>query len=147
MPTSDIKHPGHRETCRLMRQYVELYHDDALWLKLFSLDEVFDYIEKIPYAYDREIWGNGVEGIVRPARFRELPGLDCKKKAILVGCWARCNGLQYKFVAVDDTGRGITHVFAAVEETPGNWVSMDCTVEGLFRPGSPMKNVVYAEEF
>jgi hypothetical protein len=130
-----------------MRELVEKFYEDARGLARLSLDQIFDYVAALPYVMDSEIWGEGVEKIARPARFQELPGIDCKKKAILVGCWARCNGLRYRFVAVDDTGRGVSHVFAEVEESPGMWVSMDCTLPGLFRPGSPMPNVRFAEVF
>ncbi len=145
MANSNTKHPGYRKVGYWMREYTELYFGDARCLAHLSTDEIFAFVENIPYAYDREIWGPGNEGIVRPARFKELPGLDCKKKAILVACWARCNQKGYRFIAVDDTGHGVSHVFCEIEEAPGFWVSMDCTIPGLFKPGSPMPNVKFAE--
>ena len=146
MTTEIISHPGYREVGRLMRQFVEQFHEDVRPLAALSVDEIFDYVDRIPYRFDREVWGVGTESLVRPARFNEFDGLDCKKKSIFVGCWARCNKIGYRFIAVDDTGRGISHVFCEIEETPGHWVSMDCTVTGLFRPGSAMPNIRVAEE-
>jgi hypothetical protein len=147
MPNEVLTHPGYRVVCKKMRDIVEEFHGDVAHLARLSTDELFSLVEKIPYVMDGDVWGGGREAIARPARFRELRGLDCKKKAILVGCWARCRGIGYRFVAVDDTGNGISHVFAEVEEVPGWWVSMDCTIPGLFRPGAPMPNVRYAEVF
>lgn len=128
-----------------MREWVEKFHEDARSFARFSVDEIFDHVAAIPYVMDVEVWGVGEEGLARPARFNEFRGIDCKKKAIFIGCWARCNGIRYRFVAVDDTGKGVSHVFAEVELEPGFWVSMDCTIKGLFRPGSPMPLVRYAE--
>lgn len=147
MPTTYVKHPGYPAVCRAMRDIVERYHTDVARFKDFSTDEIFDYVERIPYVMDKDVWGVGTETVARPARFRELPGLDCKKKAIFIASWARIRGMGYRFVVVDDTGGGVSHVFAEVEESPGHWVSMDCTLPGLFRPGSPMPNVIYAEVF
>lgn len=130
-----------------MRKIVEQYHRDVSWMAAMSADEVFSHVARIPYQRDAEVWGAAAEVIARPARFGEFRGLDCKKKAILVACWARNRGIGYRFVVVDDTGLGVSHVFCEVEEAPGWWVSMDCTLPGLFRPGSPMPMVRYAEVF
>ncbi len=143
--TRNIAHPGYKVVGRLMHGFVEEFYRDAMPWSNYSTDEFFDYVENIPYVLDANVWGVGKETLTRPARFNELSGLDCKKKAIFVACWARCKGISYNFIAVDDTGQGITHVFCEVEETPGNWITMDCTLPGLFRPGSPMPNVKYAE--
>ncbi len=145
METQTISHPGYRGVCRAMRYLVDRYYADVRDLARLSMDDFFDYVAAIPYVMDSDMWGEGRELIARPARFGELTGLDCKKKAILVGCWARCRGIGYRFVVVDDTGAGFSHVFAEVEESPGFWVTMDCTLPNLFRPGSPMPNVRVAE--
>jgi len=140
-----IDHPGFKEVGRLMRDVVELYHRDVQPLAGLSADEIFAYVERIPYVFDRDVWGAEAEAIARPARFNELEGLDCKKKAIFIACWARCNRIDYRFWAVDDTGAGISHVFCEIEEAPGYWVSMDCTLKGLFKPGAAMPAIKYAE--
>lgn len=127
-----------------MRESVLAFASDVAFVKGWTPDQIFDYVEKIPYVGDWELVDESEEIVSRPARFSDLPGLDCKKKAIFIACWAQVNGYPWRFIAVDDTGKGISHVFADVKIN-GEWLTMDCTVEGLFRPGSPMPEVQHAE--
>ena len=139
-----IEHPGHRDVGALMRLCVEMFAEDVRPVAHFSIQEIFDHVANLPYIADANWLGNKKEAVTRPARFGELRGLDCKKKAIYVACWARLNGFPFRFIAVDDTGGGISHVFADVYYR-GGWVTMDCTLPRLYRPGSKMSGVRFAE--
>lgn len=150
-----LNHPGFKGVGSQMRRYVDLYAGDVEPLKNLSIDGIFRYVENLPYVDDETVTrleGLGIvdeEIICRPARFTELPGLDCKKKSILIGCWAKLNKIPFRFLAVNDTNflgeLGITHVLCQILIN-GEWVSMDATLPGLFYPGGPMPLVRYAEE-
>jgi len=149
-----LAHGGKELTGRYMYHFATDFASDLGGLRALPFPSFYSRVQDIPYRSDDELFpedqGRIVEVVARPGLLmnrRIFPRLDCKKKSILIGCWARCRGLRYRFVAVDDTGRGVSHVFAEVEESPGAWVSMDCTLPGLFRPGSPMPNVRFAEVF
>lgn len=130
-----------------MHKWVSLYCEDALPLVNMGISEIFQYVENLPYIYDDQI-DPDKEFLYRPARFKELPGLDCKKKSILIACWATLKNIPYRFLAVNDSNDlgsdGISHVFCQIF-TAGNWISMDATLPNLFYPGGPMPLVRYAE--
>lgn len=92
-----------------MYRLIEGFHKDLGRLAAMSLPEFFDYVKKIPYQRDKR----GVETVARPSLLlREFPTLDCKKKAILICSWARCNGIPYRLVACSERpDRKFHHVF------------------------------------
>lgn len=135
-------HPGHRAVGALMREWVERFFDDLYFARGWSVAQIFEWVENIPYQED-----GGDEVVARPSRILELGVADCKKKSILIACWAKINGIPYRFLAVNDVDfsgmDGIRHVFCVVW-LRGGWLSMDATIKGLYTPGSPMP-VNYAE--
>ena len=97
-----------------MYRFVERFHRDLGKLASMPLAEFFDYVKKIPYRRDRR----GVETVARPGLLlKEFPALDCKKKAILICAWARCNGIPYRLVACSERpDKKIHHVFPQIKE-------------------------------
>ena len=136
----EIPHPGFKRVGEQMREAVARNSSDMAFTRGWSMQRVFEYIEALPYLEDSMLVDPQTEVIGGPRSFVGLPGIDCKKKAVMVACWARENGIPWHFVAVDDTGLGISHVFAEVFDS-GQWVSMDCTIRGIFKPGSAMPTV------
>lgn len=91
----------------------------------------FDYVRLIPYQSDSSRFpGRIIELVSRPAYLLDrgiFPTIDCKKKAILIGAWARAHGFPYRFLAVsmDEDGH-IHHVFPQIDFGRG-WVTADAT--------------------
>lgn len=129
-----------------MQLWIAMFWPDieAMGMKTFSMWEIFRFVARLPYAQDFELLnGEQSEILTRPARWRELGGLDCKKKAILIACWARANRLPYRLEAVD-YGRGVSHVFPAVK-IGGAWVNMDASIFGQSFPGDKIRGMVNQE--
>jgi len=144
-----IAHPGFRGVGKKMHDEVQKYFQDAAPLAALNVQQIFDYVASIPYIDDSEALNADDEFLARPARFKELQGLDCKKKSILIACWAVLNNIPYRFIAVNDTTDsgedGVSHVFCQILLS-GEWISMDATLPNIFSPGAPMPLVRYAEE-
>lgn len=110
----------------------------------------FDYVKAIPYESDIQKFPERViELVARPlySMNREiLPRIDCKKKSILIGSWARGNGLPFRYLAVSDSpDKTVTHVFPQIDFRDGaGWVTVDATLpENKIGQGF---NVTYAAE-
>lgn len=90
-----------------------------------SLPEVHKIVRSIPYKRDTA----PVEVVGRPARLLngDFAGLDCKKKAILIGAWAKRNYVPWRFVASSRRpDRRYHHVFPQLR-IAGEWVNADAT--------------------
>jgi transglutaminase-like putative cysteine protease len=108
----------------------------------------FDFVRAIPYVSDDDRFpGRVVELVPRPAHLLDrgrFPALDCKKKAILIGAWARGNGYPYRFLAVSHrVDREVHHVFPQINFGKG-WVTVDATFPD-FEIGAPQP-VTFAAE-
>lgn len=86
-------------------------------------------VRKIPYRRD----DSPIEVVARPKYLieRAAGGLDCKKKAVLLGAWLNANGFQplkdWRFVAMSSKPSGqIHHVFPQVNMA-GEWKNADAT--------------------
>lgn len=96
----------------------------------------FDYVKMIPYESDEDkIPERVVEFVARPLYTMNramLPRIDCKKKSILIGSWARANDLPYRYIAVSDSpDREVSHVFPQIDFRDGRgWVNVDATLPG-----------------
>lgn len=102
-----------------------LYKGKATRLGKLPLVAFFDFVRTIPYRIDpkpREI-------VSRPAhsiRFKHA-GLDCKKKAILMGSWAFLRGTPWRYVASSKRpDRRLHHTYAEYK-MGGKWLPMDAT--------------------
>lgn len=92
-----------------------------------SLPEIYKFVKSIPYKRDIA----PVETISRPVRsISAIPlsgGLDCKKKAILIGAWALCNGIPFQFVASSNSKtKRVHHVYPQLKLS-GTWKTADAT--------------------
>lgn len=95
----------------------------------------FDYVRLIPYQSDTTRFpGRVIELVPRPSYLLDrtlFPKIDCKKKAILVGAWARGNNLPFRFLAVSmREDEFIHHVFPQIDFGRG-WITADATFPGF----------------
>jgi len=101
-------------------------------LERLPFPDFFDRVRGIPYATDEEITGRDDEVAARPLYLLDrkiFPFLDCKKKAILIGSWARAQKppLAFRFLAVSEyPDKKIHHVFPQIDFGAG-WINCDAT--------------------
>jgi len=99
---------------RHMERIIKTYSDDISPLDDLSLNEYFDFIKKIPYQEDGQN-----EMLDRPKELlnpKKWPGLDCKKKAILMASYLQKRGLKWALVAVcEKLGDDIHHVYTLLK--------------------------------
>jgi len=89
----------------------------------FDLGEYYDFVRMIPYKIDKK----PVEIIGRPIRLVQLGKLDCKKKSVMIGCYATIKNIPFRFVASSNRkSREIHHVFPELYIC-GEWISYDAT--------------------
>jgi len=142
-------HEGKELTGREMYRLAEIYSSDLGEFAAWPFSAFFDYVRCIPYLSDEDRFPSRmVEVLSRPKYLLDrsiFPRIDCKKKAILIACWAKCKNISYRFVAVGELGGPVSHVFCQVKES-GTWCTMDCTIPGLYTPGAPMPTVTSAFE-
>lgn len=130
------------EMARLVREYSRdlrnFTTNDGRPVLSLSLQEFFDLVRAIPYQVDRR----GVEIITRPwhALTSEWPGLDCKKKQILVASYLQEHAIPWRFVAVSSRPDGEIHHVIVEAKLRGEWVEIDATYPhnelGQLRPWS-----------
>lgn len=140
----------YRQTGNKMKEVINKFSSDIGDLKNLDLDEYYDLVRKIPYTYDQAKWdlnGEDVELLVRPKiileKFKNI-GIDCKKKAILIGSWFKEHNLLNRLVCVSEmTNKEPHHVFNQLMLN-GNWVNVDATYPH-YKLFSPKKNITYME--
>jgi hypothetical protein len=107
-------------------------------LAQLPLPEFYGMVRQIPYRRDNR----PIEVVARPRYLIERAhlGLDCKKKAVLMGAWFNAHrlrpGRDWRFVAVSTKNSGsIHHVFPQVNLS-GSWKNADGTYRymRLFAP-------------
>lgn len=125
-----------RQTLSLMYYQVETHFKDLGPLLRLPLLKYFDMVRHIPYIRDRK----KKEVVPRPGLNLTFAagGLDCKKKATLIGAWARGQvpPIPYRFVASSTRpDRKIEHVFPQLF-LGGKWRNADATYSHykLFAP-------------
>lgn len=121
-PLKSVKQTG-EECARL----VKLYHSDLGPLSKLPLKSFFNLVKRLPYLSDPK----GQEFISRPkaslnpaAKYR-----DCDDKAILMGSWAKANGVPARFLAVSTNPKNPKKLHHCVIEMNlnGNWEVIDPT--------------------
>ena len=133
-----------RAMYRLARQYAgdlsriyRMGNDGARKLADMSVPEMFDFVRKLPYKQDKK----PIEVVMRPGYIiRHAPnGIDCKKKAILMGAYFYKRGIPFRFIASSRRkDRKITHVYPQAK-LRSRWVNMDATYPH-YRPGQRKRN-------
>jgi hypothetical protein len=101
-------------------------------LASLPLLDYYNVVRKMPYLRDKK----PVETIARPRLLLngEFSGVDCKKKAILIGSWLRLNGRRsipgfqgWRLISVSTRpDKKIHHVFPQVK-IGGEWLNLDAT--------------------
>ncbi len=139
---------GKELTGERMYAFVDRYFTDlGAWLRRSFMDW-YNYVKSIPYISDVERFPDRILEIVpRPKYLLDrsiFPKIDCKKKSILIGAWAKGNGIPFRFVAVSERpDHEVTHVFPQVDLGKG-WENADATLpEYHFGQGF---NVTFATE-
>jgi len=90
-----------------------------------SLTDAFYAISNIPYLEDTA----PVEIVSRPAYINDLPGADCKKKAIMMSSYLKLNKVPYRLVAISEMpDKHVHHVFTQANLN-GTWFNLDPTYE------------------
>jgi len=120
----------------------KFFNDLGKYLDL-GLRDFFNFVRSIPYKEDSK----GKEVTARPKYLitrKYFSGLDCKKKATLMGAWFNAHNIPWKLVAVaENPEKEIHHVYVQAKIN-GDWKNVDPTYSNfeLFE-GKP--NVTYAE--
>jgi len=119
-----------------MYQLIETFHSDLDHIAAISggvkrdivrmsLPEFYNVVRKIQYRRDTK----PVEVVSRPShilKFSRL-GMDCKKKAILLGSFLRTRGIPYRLIGSSKNPNGkIHHVFPQAFLN-GEWRNVDAT--------------------
>ncbi len=143
------------QTGRRMYRLVEQFHGDLRCVYLvagvrrvpvadISLPGFHSLVRAIPYRRDDA----PIEVVARPIRIfrRREDGMDCKKKGILLGAWARCNRVPFRFVAASSRkDRKIHHVYPELRYR-GRWTNADATYShymlGQHNPGETTREVL-----
>lgn len=113
------------DTARGMYDLVRQTSADIKNLKRLPLSDYFFFVKNIPYRQDRK----PREIIARPEHLLKYrsSGLDCKKKAILIGSWAKENKIPFRFVATSRRPSGhIHHVYPELKIS-GRYIPIDAT--------------------
>ena len=110
-------------------------------LSELNLKQFYDFVRTIPYRMDN----SPIEVISRPRHIIKLKnkGMDCKKKAILIGSYLKKNNIPFRFIASSNKPhKRIHHIFPQVQLF-GEWRNMDATYQNylMFEP----KRVTAAE--
>lgn len=87
------------------------FRDLGKYLDL-TLKDFFNFVRDIPYKEDAD----GIEVTSRPkyliSKRYNFEGLDCKKKATLMGAWFNAHGIPWRLVAVSEKpDKEIHHIF------------------------------------
>jgi hypothetical protein len=125
-------HEGKELTGTEMYRLVDTYWSDLGGLRYWDFPSYFDMVRKIPYESDMEKYPGGVtEEVARPGYLLNramIPKLDCKKKSILIGAWAKAQSHPFRFLAASDRlDKEVVHVFPQIDFGNG-WVTVDATL-------------------
>lgn len=96
-------------------------------LSQLSFDKYFDFVKNIKYRKDTP----PVEKVGRPlwimAQVNAGKGIDCKKKAVLIGAYLHLHGVPFRFIGSScREDRQIHHIFPQADFGNG-WINVDAT--------------------
>lgn len=111
-----------------------------------TLQEAYNFVKNIPYSEDK------IEIIGRPLKFWQLfkegylKGLDCKKKAILMGIYASVNKIpQYLKVISTRKDKKVHHIFN-VFKINNKLIDVDATYY-FYKIGEVPYKITYSEVY
>ena len=151
MATYDFPHKGRAQTARWMYLLAEKFAGDIGELASLSLPEYHTFVAQLPYRNDEIAWGDPFREVVaRPgyilqmAKNDQIRGIDCKKKAILIGAWCTQNAVPWELMAMSEQpDREIHHVFPIVG-LADSWINADATY-ARYRLGAAKPELTNAE--
>lgn len=151
MATYDFPHSGRAQTARWMYHLAEKFAGDIGHLAQLPLMDMHAFVGSLPYASDDRAWGDPFREVVARPRYLlemlkngEISGIDCKKKAILLGAWATRNGIPWELIAMSERpDKEIHHVFPLLG-LGGTWVNADATYS-RYRLGAAKPEMTNAE--
>lgn len=113
------------QTSANMYRIARAWKDDIALYATLNLQELFDFLRKIPYNADPD----EVEFLQRPyfTISESGKGGDCDDKAICVGAWCELNGHPYYFEAVSTTKDKVLHHVLTNVYYRGRWIEVDPT--------------------
>jgi Transglutaminase-like superfamily len=127
----------------LDRVFVPLKDGGVQKMSDMTLQKFYDFVRLIPYRRDpsrppREV-------VARPyhiIKHRSL-GMDCKKKAILLGSFLRCQGVPVRYIGSSQRKDHKVHHIFCQAFLNGLWKNVDATYRDyrLFQP----KQVTFSE--
>ena len=123
---SSVSLKDRSQTGKKMFSLSKKYWRDLHSLVDVDLQTIFDYVKNIPYVEDNI----GTEVIARPKYLLDpniFPGLDCKKKAILIGSWAEAHSIPYRYLAVSEKKDGVIHHVFPQLFLENEWKIVDAT--------------------
>ena len=115
-----------------MYRLADTYAGDLGALARMPLQRFHRRIASIPFRTDAQIFTGpeeqNDEGLKRPAMLLKEPALDCKKKNLLMGAWAKQNGVPFRFVAISEKRNGKIHHVMTQLLLNGQWTNADATL-------------------
>jgi hypothetical protein len=134
-----------------MYYLAEKFAGDLGPLAQMSLPEFHAFVANIPYRNDETAYGDPFREVVaRPGYILAMPksdqiqGVDCKKKAILIGAWSKLNGLPWELIAMSEQpNKEVHHVFPLVG-LGQKWINADATYRKN-QLGAPKPEITFAE--
>jgi hypothetical protein len=133
------------QTASAMYDLISRYHTDldsvfvsksnkALPVSQLPLQDFYNLVRRIPYRQDTK----PVEVLARPYYLLKGKdkGLDCKKKALLLGSYFKYHKIPFRLIGTSSrSDKSIHHVFPQVKLS-GNWQNADATYSDyyLFQP-------------
>jgi hypothetical protein len=92
-------------------------------LSSLDIEKYYNFCLNIPYIQDSA----PIELIGRPTRIVTLKGLDCKKKAVLIGTYCAFHNIPFRFCVVSQRpDKQFHHIYPEVK-IKNQWISFDST--------------------
>lgn len=131
-----------KQTAIRLYYLIEKYYPDLKQFKVkkngsivpiteLTIREFFNFVKNIPYRQDVK----PVEIISRPTHIikNRFIGMDCKKKAVLIGSYLKSKGIPYRLMSISRKKSGrIHHVFPQAF-IKNRWQNVDATYR-KYRP-------------
>lgn len=113
------------DTGKNMRMLVDTYYTDLCeyGYNQLRLEDFFNFVKNLPYKKDAE----PIEIIARPKHILTLQSFDCKKKAILIASFLKCNSYDYDFIGVSSRPTGEIHHVIVRAYINGETIDIDAT--------------------
>jgi hypothetical protein len=112
-------------------------NNEYIKLPDLSILDFFDIVKCVPYLRDTA----PIEITSRPLwiLLNCFSGADCKKKAIINGCYAKANGIQYRFIGSSNRpDKRLHHIYPEVF-LYNKWLPFDATYN-YFKFGEKKRN-------